>query len=88
MSQNYPNPFNPVTKIDFDLPSDSRVSLKIYDMTGREMKSLLTGELKSAGYHTIEINAANLSSGVYFYRMIVNSLNKDIIFTKKMVILK
>jgi hypothetical protein len=88
LSQNYPNPFNPTTKIDFDLPFDSRVRIVIYDMLGREVKTLVSGELKQAGYYTIDLNAVNLASGIYFYRMIANGQNKDFIFTKKMVVLK
>jgi hypothetical protein len=88
ISQNYPNPFNPVTKIDFDLPFDSRVRIVVYDMLGREIKTLASGELKQAGFYTVELNAANLASGMYFYRMIANGQDKDFIFTKKMVVLK
>jgi trimeric autotransporter adhesin len=88
LSQNYPNPFNPVTKIDFDLPFDSRVRIVVYDMLGREIKSLVSGEMKQAGYHTIEFNATNIASGIYFYRMIANGQGNDNIFTKKMAIIK
>jgi hypothetical protein len=83
LSQNYPNPFNPSTKINFDLPADSKVSLKIFDITGREVKSLLN-ELKAAGFYTIEFNAAGLSSGTYFYRLQTDEFTS----VKKMVILK
>ncbi|MFA5404904.1 MAG: hypothetical protein WC358_08220, partial [Ignavibacteria bacterium] len=88
LSQNYPNPFNPTTKIDIDLPFDSRVRIVIYDFLGREAKTLVSGELKQAGFYTIDLNAYYISSGTYFYRMIANSQNKDYIFTKKMVIIK
>jgi hypothetical protein len=88
LSQNYPNPFNPVTKIDFQLPFDSRVRIVVYDMLGREIKTLVSGELKLAGFHTVELNATNLASGMYFYRMIANAQGKDNIFTKKMVLIK
>lgn len=88
LSQNYPNPFNPVTKIDFELPRDSKVRIVLFDILGREVKTLVAGELKQAGFYTIELNAINLASGTYFYRMIANSQNKDNIFTKKMVIVK
>ncbi|MCX6166276.1 MAG: T9SS type A sorting domain-containing protein, partial [Ignavibacteriae bacterium] len=88
LSQNYPNPFNPVTKIDYELPYDSKVRIVVYDMLGREVKNLVSGESKQAGYYTIELNATNLSSGTYFYRMIANSQGKDLIFTKKMVVIK
>ncbi|MCX6165370.1 MAG: right-handed parallel beta-helix repeat-containing protein [Ignavibacteriae bacterium] len=88
LSQNYPNPFNPATKIDFDLPFDSKIRIVVYDMLGREVKNLVSGESKQAGYYTVELNVNNLASGTYFYRMIANSQEKDMIFTKKMVVLK
>ncbi|MBI5402234.1 MAG: right-handed parallel beta-helix repeat-containing protein [Ignavibacteriae bacterium] len=88
LSQNYPNPFNPTTKIDFELPFDSRVRLTIYDMLGREVKTLVSGEMKQAGFYTVELNGTNLSSGTYFYRLITNGQNKDLIFTKKMTLVK
>jgi hypothetical protein len=88
LSQNYPNPFNPTTKIDFDLPFDSKVRITVFDMLGREVKTLVSGETKLAGFYTIELNAATLASGTYFYRMIANGQDKDYIFTKKMVVIK
>jgi len=88
LSQNYPNPFNPVTKIDFELPFDSKVKIVLYDILGREVKVLVPNELKQAGFYTLEINALNLASGTYFYRMVANSRNKDFVFTKKMVVVK
>jgi hypothetical protein len=65
---NYPNPFNPVTKIKFDIPQTGFVKLKVYDITGKEVASLINGELK-AGTYEYQFNAVNLSSGVYFYRI-------------------
>ena len=59
ISQNYPNPFNPSTKINFDLPFDSKVQIKVFDMTGREMAQILN-ESKSAGYYTAQFNACLL----------------------------
>jgi hypothetical protein len=88
ISQNYPNPFNPVTKIDYDLPFDSRVRIVVYDMLGREVKVMMNSELKQAGYYTAELNATNLASGIYAYRMIANGQGKDNIFTKKMAVIK
>lgn len=84
LSQNYPNPFNPETKIDFTVPLDSRVSLKVYDISGREIVVLLNNELKKADYYSIVFNARNLTSGVYFYKIEVGNIN----LTKKMVVLK
>jgi hypothetical protein len=83
ISQNYPNPFNPVTKIDFDVPYDSYVSIKIFDITGREMKTLLN-EKRTAGYYTLDFNSNNLSSGVYFYRMIADKFSE----VKRMLLVK
>lgn len=83
LSQNYPNPFNPSTKINFDLAKDSKVNLKIYDMLGREV-STLVNEFRTAGYYTVDFNASALSSGVYFYRI----TTEDFSAIKKMVIMK
>ncbi|MFA5011876.1 MAG: T9SS type A sorting domain-containing protein [Ignavibacteria bacterium] len=85
LSQNYPNPFNPSTKIDFDLPLDSRVKITVFDILGREMKSVIN-EFRKAGYHTVTLNASNFSSGTYFYRFETEGGNN--IMTKKMLIVK
>jgi len=68
LSQNYPNPFNPVTKIDFTLPISENVMLKIYDLSGREIVTVMN-EFRTAGYYTVDFNAANLASGVYYYKL-------------------
>ncbi|MEO8211405.1 MAG: T9SS type A sorting domain-containing protein [bacterium] len=68
LSQNYPNPFNPTTKISFDIPSDNIVSLKIYDILGREVKTLVN-EFRVAGTYKEIFNGASLASGIYFYRL-------------------
>ncbi|MDQ3021243.1 MAG: T9SS type A sorting domain-containing protein [Bacteroidota bacterium] len=83
LSQNYPNPFNPSTKINYDIPFDGKVSLNIFDLSGREIATLVN-DIQVAGYYTINFNAANLASGVYFY--IVNSGN--FVATKKMIVVK
>lgn len=83
LSQNYPNPFNPTTNINFELPLDGKVSLKIFDMTGREVASLVN-EVKTAGYYSINFNASSLSSGVYFY----NLKSDNFTMTKKMMLIK
>ena len=67
MSQNFPNPFNPTTNISFNLSSDSKVSLKIYDIRGREITTLVD-EPRAAGYYTVSFEASHLSSCVYFYK--------------------
>jgi hypothetical protein len=87
LSQNYPNPFNPVTKINYELPSDSKVNLTIYDLLGREITRPVNG-FKAAGYYTVQINAENLSSGIYFYRLIANANGTDNIYIKKFNVVK
>ena len=84
ISQNYPNPFNPTTKIDFALPVDSKVSLLIYDISGREISRLLNNEFIKANYYTVSFNGSSLSSGVYFYRILTDKYT----MTKKMVLVK
>jgi hypothetical protein len=66
--QNYPNPFNPTTLIRFGLPHATEVRLEVYDLSGRRVATLLN-ERKPAGYHAVELDARNLSSGTYFYRL-------------------
>jgi len=85
--QNYPNPFNPVTKINYDLPVDSKVSIVIYDILGREIKKLVNNEFKPAGKYTVEFNGQMYASGVYFYRIIAEG-NKKFINAKRMVLIK
>jgi len=89
ISQNYPNPFNPSTKLDYDLPEDGRVSLIVYDISGREIVKLID-EFKTSGYYTIQFNANGLSSGIYFYRLSVNSPREadDYVMTKRMMMVK
>jgi Secretion system C-terminal sorting domain/Bacterial Ig domain len=81
--QNYPNPFNPLTRIRFGLPSAGRVRLEIYNILGQRV-GLLLDEFKQAGYHVVEFNAAQLGSGIYFYRLQTDKYNK----VMKMVLLK
>lgn len=83
LKQNYPNPFNPSTKIEYDIPEDGFVSLKLYDANGREVKSLVS-EFKNSGYHTFEFNAAGLSSGVYYYILDSGTFHSS----KKLILLK
>lgn len=88
LSQNYPNPFNPSTKIDFSLPVDSKVNIKMYDISGKEVMNIMS-EQKSAGYHTVNINAAALSSGTYFYQInATGSDGKNFTTSKKMILSK
>ena len=83
LEQNYPNPFNPSTTIAFSLPNASHVTLKIYDILGQEVASLLDGYV-TPGLHEINWNASNLASGVYFYRLQTNSVS----ISKKMILMK
>jgi hypothetical protein len=75
MSQNYPNPFNPNTKIAFGLPKDGNTVLKIYDMNGKLVRTLIN-DFRAAGYYTIDFNASDISSGVYFYKLENNGISK------------
>ncbi|RKY91850.1 MAG: hypothetical protein DRQ01_07030, partial [Ignavibacteriae bacterium] len=88
LEQNYPNPFNPSTKIKFSVPPNvkqetSKVSLKIYDVLGNEV-AVLVNEEKPAGNYETEFNASNLSSGIYYYKLVTGSFTD----TKKMILLK
>lgn len=83
LSQNYPNPFNPTTKIKFQLPQMSKVKLTVYDVLGRELKTLVSEE-KPAGTYEVEFDGTNLPSGVYFYRIEAGQYTA----TKKLILLK
>lgn len=83
LSQNFPNPFNPVTSIKFSIPEMNFVSLKIYDVTGKEIKTLVNS-VKPAGTYQISWNAENNPSGVYFYTLRAGNFSQ----TKKMLLLK
>lgn len=80
---NYPNPFNPSTRISYSLQKEGRVSLKIYNTLGQEVKTLVN-EVKSAGIHSAEFDASNLPSGIYIYRM----QSSEYVSTKKMLLIK
>ncbi|MDI6767905.1 MAG: T9SS type A sorting domain-containing protein [Bacteroidota bacterium] len=82
LSQNYPNPFNPSTNISFSLPSKSHVSLKVFDLLGREVATLVNG-VEDPGYKSVNFNANGLVSGVYFYRLQAGSH----IETKKLILI-
>lgn len=88
LEQNYPNPFNPTTIINYQLPNAGWMSLKVYDMLGREIATLVDGE-KDAGYYSAPFDGSKLSSGIYFSRFIVNLQNgKQIVQVKKMSLVK
>ena len=69
LAQNYPNPFNPTTTIEFTLPDDGRVSLKVFDVLGKVVATLVDGELKADAVHRATFDASNVSSGIYFFRL-------------------
>jgi hypothetical protein len=83
LSQNYPNPFNPVTKIEFQIPKSEQVNLTIYDILGQKIAALIDERL-AAGKHDFEWNAANFSSGIYFYSLKAG----DFLQVKKMLLVK
>ncbi len=83
LSQNYPNPFNPATKISFTLPVGSDVTLKVYNMLGQEVATMVNG-YRSAGTYEVEFNAAGLASGVYYYTLRAGSFTA----TRKMLLTK
>ncbi|MHC1738339.1 MAG: T9SS type A sorting domain-containing protein [Ignavibacteriaceae bacterium] len=83
VKQNYPNPFNPVTSIEFSLPEDNNVEIAIYNTIGMEVM-LLLNEKKQAGTHSIEFNASNFASGIYYYKVVSGNYTA----IKKMVLLR
>ena len=83
LSQNYPNPFNPSTRIQYSVNSTQKVTLKVYDLLGREITALVNEE-KPAGQYEVEFNGTNLPSGIYFYQLKAGSF----VETKKMILLK
>ncbi len=83
LGQNYPNPFNPSTNISFGIPSKSFVSIKVFDVVGREVATIVSEELQ-AGFYTRQWNAKNMSSGIYFYKMQAEKFSE----TRKLVLTK
>ena len=83
LMQNYPNPFNPVTNISYRLSENGFVTLKVFDNSGREVKTLIN-EFKEAGYYTNEFNGSDLASGIYFYKLTAG----DFVQTKKLSLVK
>jgi len=80
LNQNYPNPFNPVTQIKYQVPTASKVTLKVYDILGREVATLVD-QVRTAGVYSVSFNGSSLSSGVYFYRMTAGKFNQ----TKRLI---
>jgi hypothetical protein len=83
LEQNYPNPFNPTTSISYSIPKAGNVKLTVFDVLGRDV-AVLVNEFKTAGSYSLEFNASELSSGVYFYRIEAGDF-KDV---KKMTLVK
>ncbi len=82
-------PSNPITKINFELPKENKISLIVYDLLGREIIKLVNNELTTAGKYSVEFNGTNLSSGVYFYRLEATENNiEKFVETKRMVLVK
>lgn len=87
LAQNYPNPFNPSTKINFALPKDGNIVMSVFDNSGRLVAKVAEG-FRTAGYYTVDFSAANLSSGVYFYKLEFNGSGSEFTKTMKMTVLK
>lgn len=83
LSQNYPNPFNPTTNINFSIPKSGLVTMKVFNILGKEVATLVNGNY-NAGSYTVDFNASNLASGVYFYKIEVNGFSE----VKRMMLVK
>jgi hypothetical protein len=83
LEQNYPNPFNPSTTIEYTLPSRASVTLKLYDVVGREVMTLVSG-IQDGGSHSVRVDASSIASGVYFYRLNTGNITS----LKKMVVMR
>jgi len=83
LAQNYPNPFNPTTNIKYQIPKDANVNIRIYDMLGREVMTLVN-EFKKPGMYEVALNGSKLSSGTYFYKITAGDFSE----VKKMTLLK
>ena len=83
LKQNYPNPFNPITTISYSIPENQFVQIIVFDLLGNKVASLVN-EYNKAGFHSIQFNGHNLSSGIYFYKLIT----ENFIQTKKLILLK
>jgi hypothetical protein len=81
--QNYPNPFNPLTTINYDLPEEAVLSLKVFDILGKEVLLLVDGTVQ-AGHHSVTLDANKMASGLYFYRLTTRAFTA----VKKLVVVK
>ncbi len=83
LAQNYPNPFNPSTMIEFSIPKQSKVTLKVFNILGQEVATLVNGNL-TAGRYSVDFNASQLAAGAYIYRLTADNFTK----TSKMLLIK
>ena len=83
LAQNYPNPFNPLTKIMYQIPEANLVTIKVYDVLGNEIETLVNEE-KNAGSYKVDFNGSALTSGIYYYRIITGNFSQ----TRKMALIK
>ena len=83
LMQNYPNPYNPLTNISFSLPKISKVKIEVFNVLGQKVATLLN-ERKAAGYYTVQFDASNLSSGLYFYKIQTDAFSN----VRKMLLIK
>ncbi|MBI5475667.1 MAG: M6 family metalloprotease domain-containing protein [Ignavibacteriales bacterium] len=94
LHQNYPNPFNPTTMIQFDIPQEAFVTLKVYNLLGQEVATLINNELLTEGTQEVEFNASSFASGVYYYRIVAESIDwenenvNSVNSVKKMILMK
>jgi hypothetical protein len=91
LDQNYPNPFNPITTIEFSLPEQAHVSLRVFNILGQEVATLIDNTILDDGRQIIDFDATRLSSGVYFYQLSAEPtarLGKTITQVKKMMLVK
>ncbi len=87
LNQNFPNPFNPSTVISYEVNASSNVTIKVYDMTGREVRTLVNS-FQNAGTYSVNFNGTNLASGIYFYVIRMNTGSTEFTKTMKMILTK
>lgn len=87
MGQNYPNPSNPKSKIEFEIPVNGKVVIRLYNLLGQEVKELVN-EVKDAGYYSVEFDGTALASGVYFYRITAEGGGRNFTKTLKLILVK
>ena len=87
VSEIYPNPSNPISKMDYQLPALSKVSVKVFDITGKEVATLVDAT-QQAGYYSVQFDGTNFASGIYFYRIIAENSSQTISKTKKLILIR